>query len=30
LGTLFRFWAYRRYVFAGTLVEARLEPANKD
>ena len=29
LGTLFRFWAYRKYVFAGNLVEAPLEPANK-
>jgi putative flippase GtrA len=28
-GTLFRFWSYRKYVFAGTLVEDPLEPANK-
>ena len=28
-GTLFRFWSYRRYVFAGNLAESPLEPANK-
>ena len=27
LGTLFRFWSYRRFVFAGTFVESPLEPA---
>jgi putative flippase GtrA len=26
LGTLFRFWSYRRFVFAGILVEEPLEP----
>jgi len=29
IGTLFRFWAYRKYVFAGNLAEGPLEPANK-
>ena len=29
LGTLFRFWAYRKYVFAGNLVDGPLEPAHK-
>ncbi len=28
-GTLFRFWAYRRFVFAGNFVEGPLEPVNK-
>jgi len=28
LGTLFRFWSYRKFVFAGTLV-GRLEPTGK-
>jgi len=27
LGTLFRFWSYRRYVFAGNFEESPLEPA---
>ena len=29
LGTLFRFWSYRKFVFAGTLVDSPLEPAGK-
>jgi putative flippase GtrA len=29
LGTLFRFWSYRRYVFAGILVAEPLEPSSK-
>jgi putative flippase GtrA len=29
IGTLFRFWSYRKYVFAGTFVEGPLEPASK-
>ncbi len=29
IGTLFRFWAYRRFVFAGSLVEGPLEPVVK-
>jgi len=29
LGTLFRFWSYRRFVFAGSFVEVPLEPAGK-
>jgi putative flippase GtrA len=29
LGTLFRFWSYRKYVFAGSLVDGPLEPADK-
>jgi len=29
IGTLFRFWAYRKFVFAGNLAEAPLEPAQK-
>lgn len=28
-GTLFRFWAYRKFVFAGDFVEVPLEPAHK-
>ncbi|MEO6144459.1 MAG: GtrA family protein [Dermatophilaceae bacterium] len=28
-GTLFRFWAYRKFVFAGEVVESPLVPANK-
>ncbi len=28
-GTLFRFWAYRRFVFAGDFVEVPREPAHK-
>ena len=28
-GTLFRFWSYRRFVFAGNFVEGPLEPVNK-
>jgi putative flippase GtrA len=30
LGTLFRFWAYRKFVFAGDFVESPREPATKD
>jgi len=29
LGTIFRFWSYRKFVFAGILVEEPLEPATK-
>jgi len=29
LGTLFRFWSYRRFVFAGSLDQEPLEPAVK-
>jgi len=29
LGTLFRFWAYRRFVFIDTLAEGQLEPTGK-
>jgi len=29
IGTLFRFWAYRKFVFAGSLVESPLEPVKK-
>ena len=29
LGTLFRFWSYRKFVFAGDLVEDPLEPSAK-
>jgi putative flippase GtrA len=29
LGTLFRFWSYRKFVFAGILVEEPLEPSAK-
>lgn len=29
LGTLFRFWSYRRFVFAGIVVEEPLEPSTK-
>jgi putative flippase GtrA len=29
IGTLFRFWSYRRFVFAGSLVEGDLETAGK-
>lgn len=29
LGTLFRFWSYRRFVFAGDLVEDPLEPSTR-
>ena len=28
LGTLFRFWSYRKFVFEGELVEEPLEPAS--
>jgi putative flippase GtrA len=30
LGTLFRFWSYRKYVFAGILVGSPLQPADQD
>jgi len=30
LGTLFRFWSYRKFVFAGTLAGSPLEPASLD
>ena len=29
IGTLFRFWAYRKFVFAGDLAEGPTEPANR-
>lgn len=29
LGTLFRFWSYRKFVFAGILVEEPMEPSAK-
>jgi len=29
LGTLFRFWSYRKFVFAGDLVQDPLEPSTK-
>ena len=30
LGTLFRFWSYRRFVFAGNLIEAPPDPAGRE
>ena len=30
LGTLFRFWSYRKFVFAADLVDSPLEPANQE